>query len=1048
MSKDVMCVSLEFTEWGDWVKQLLLKLSSIKYIPLWNILLLLENVRERSSRKEGIVQLQKNLLYEIVGSRFAENIQDTDEGMATIGEILCNRKVLVVLDDVDKSVSIKNLIGNFKLHKGSRIIVTTREEDILEVRGFEGEIRKHEMQKMKEADALQLFCRHAFDRDSPLNDYHELSNKIVAFMEGLPLAMEVVGSSLRGKDKHFWKETLDKLRDRPEKAIREKLLISYDDLEKGHKQMFLDIACFLFNEKKTDAMYIWDQCQFYPHSGIDDLKNRCLIKILDDDQFYMHKQLRELGRYIVRQETSNLEEQSRLWVAEDALKIIKTKKMKDKVEAIKMDELNKSIEITNKEFKRLQNLRLLKLGNGTYGVDFAKYCSKLGWISCHSPNWDLRGDNMNLNNLLVFKLHDTGFMDDAKAWDLIKSARNLKVLSLTQCNGITTIPDFSNCSGLEKLTLAHCDRLQRIESFIENLESLIELEIECCKSLTDLPKEMGALVKLKRFSLRECSGLRKLPCSLGNLTSLIELDLSETGIAELPNSMKGLLKVESFLLTDMAREEFPKFIEKLRSLRVLSLPKNGSYSPEHHVWQLPNGIGMLKILEELDISGRDEMTSETPVGIGDLSSFTTLNLTSTQICNIPRNIDMLDRLQTLNLRNHNEIQGLSEFPSRTINMIHRQASSPPEVTYLPRRNLKTLEHHPSSLLRLDLICPSFSLAKLLPSSLILRNLTTLEFYYVKVEGIPLDRLVGLESLIVHSCELLQSLSISSEHLRQAHLSYCPDLVDVSFSILEKLESFFIFGCDSLDTINWLECLRSLEKLEIQQCNELTEVRGLEHLESLKSLEVTQCPSLKRLIDASCTNIPDDCFVKIQRCGVFFKDSTPSSPPGMPLSHYISEILLDTSNKEIQDEHSHVPNFPNVANQPPAYEDDSYGVRGSVNRPLKQGEQALWGDGNRRGGGSAGEIFTSLVLPDEEEKRKRESFFIESLQGKASLESNSNQGVRATGDYHCHVQAHYEDANEIEMRKNKRVWKSSATAVAVATEEEAGEPLVPSPSICS
>ncbi|XP_039165744.1 disease resistance protein RPV1 [Eucalyptus grandis] len=581
----------------------------------------LEDVQERSTKK-GIVHLQKKLLSDIGGSGSIEKISDSEEGMRRIGMALSNNKVLVVLDDVDEKVPIKYLIGNSNLHKGSRIIITTRDRDILgigefrdilQVGGFKNNVKKYEMQKMDNALALQLFCRHAFDGDFPSNDYRERSREIVSLMEGLPLAIELVGSLLKGRNEDFWNNMLVKLREEPMKKILDKLKISYDDLENDQKQIFLDIACFLFNEKKTDATYIWDD--FFPAIGIDVLTKRCLVKILDNNKFWMHKQLIKLGKHIVRQESpTNPGERSRSWVADEALRIIRSQQRKDKVQGISIDGLNYSIEIKNEEFE--------------------------------------------------------SFKDDAKAWDIIKMAWNLKVLSLTQCGGITTIPDLSKCSSLKRLTLAHCDRLKRIDNFITNLKSLIELEIECFK------------------------------------------------------------------------------------------------------W-----------------------------------------------------------------------------------------------------------------------------ADLFPSSLILRNLMTLEFYYVEMEDIPLDRLPGLESLTVDGCELLKRLTFSSENLRHAHVSSCPDLVDISFSLLEKLESFFVFGCRSLGTINQLGCVKNLEKLEIQQCNGLTDVWGLEHLESLKSLEVTQCPSLRRLIDAFSPNMPNDCLVKIQACGDFFKDSTPSDPLGMPLLRYVQEIILDSSNFE-------------------------------------------------------------------------------------------------------------------------------------------------------
>ncbi|KAL3746911.1 hypothetical protein ACJRO7_015792, partial [Eucalyptus globulus] len=205
---------------------------------------------------------------------------------------------------------------------------------------------------------------------------------------------------------------------------------------------------------------------------------------------------------------------------------------KDKVIALDIDGFDYFIEITNQEFERLQNLRYLKLCNGTYVGDFAKCRSKLTWIYWRCPHRDFRVDNMYLNHLVVFELGSSGFTDDSKVWDLIKRAQNLRVISLTECDGLTTIPDFSKCLHLQRLTLAHCSRLKRIQSFIGHLQSLIEIDIEGCIGLTELPEELGALAKLQRFSLQGCYGLCELPSSLENLTSLIELDLSSTGIAK------------------------------------------------------------------------------------------------------------------------------------------------------------------------------------------------------------------------------------------------------------------------------------------------------------------------------------------------------------------------------------------------------------------------------------------------------------------------------------------------------------------------------------
>ncbi|XP_039165753.1 disease resistance protein RUN1-like [Eucalyptus grandis] len=483
----------------------------------------LENVRESLLTKDGIVQLQKKLLSDIIGSGFLDKVDDKEKGLQRLGETLCYNKVLVVLDDVDSKELIKNLTENYSLCSGSRIIITTRDKAILQADEFEGKLQPYEMPKMKKNLALELFCRHAFSTYCPRDDYWELSSNIVSLMGGLPLAIEVVGSLLKRKNKAFWEEMLARLRKVPEKEIQEKLRISYDGLEEYQQQIFLDIACFFSNENKNDAIYMWADCKLYPQSGIDVLINRCLIKILDNDKFWIHDQLIQLGRQLVHQESpSDLRKQSRLWIAKEALEIVKTKKWlevnellhiiakfhlqkKDKVEALEIGAPRYSIEITNEELEGLQKLRFLKLRNGTFAGDFAKCHSNLRWISWHSPCKDFMAKNLYLARLLVFKLDTSGFTDNSKAWDLIKMAQKLKVLSLTWCYHITRIPNLSKCLELERLTLAHCYKLKKIGSFIGGLQLLIELKIENCKDLTSLPEKVWALAKLEHFSLRGCS---------------------------------------------------------------------------------------------------------------------------------------------------------------------------------------------------------------------------------------------------------------------------------------------------------------------------------------------------------------------------------------------------------------------------------------------------------------------------------------------------------------------------------------------------------------
>ncbi|KAF7850752.1 hypothetical protein BT93_L5047 [Corymbia citriodora subsp. variegata] len=380
----------------------------------------LEHVRESWLTKEGMVQLQRKLLFDIVGFGSTEHLLDSEQVMRRIGDTLSTKKVLVVLDDVDKKEHINKLIGGYSLHLGSRIIITTRNKIVLNVERPKDEILHYEMLKMDDVLALRLFCQHAFGGEFPSGIYHELSSKIVSIMEGLPLAIEVIGSLLNGKDKAFWKEMLVRLKEVPEEDIMEMLMISYDNLDRHQQHIFLDVACFLFNENKTDAIYMWADCRFYPIRGLKVLTDRCLIKILGNDKIWMHDQLIDMGRHIIHQESPfNLEKCSRLWIAQEALEIIRTKKRKDKVQALKIFKCGDSIEITNEEFERLQKLRFLQLHRGTFVGDFSKCHSNLRWFSWHSPR-DFRANNMYLDHLVVCKFDTIDFNNDSKAWDLIK----------------------------------------------------------------------------------------------------------------------------------------------------------------------------------------------------------------------------------------------------------------------------------------------------------------------------------------------------------------------------------------------------------------------------------------------------------------------------------------------------------------------------------------------------------------------------------------------------------------------------------------------------
>lgn len=137
----------------------------------------LANVREVCEKKEnGCVHLQKQLLADILKDKAIEfgNVYD---GAYMIRRRLCQKNILVVVDDVGKLEQIEALARNDSwFGPGSVVIITAREESLL-TKSSRGS-RIYEVEQLNYDEALQLFSSKAFPNSTaPLKDYKKLSEK-------------------------------------------------------------------------------------------------------------------------------------------------------------------------------------------------------------------------------------------------------------------------------------------------------------------------------------------------------------------------------------------------------------------------------------------------------------------------------------------------------------------------------------------------------------------------------------------------------------------------------------------------------------------------------------------------------------------------------------------------------------------------------------------------------------------------------------------------------------------------------------------------------
>jgi len=277
----------------------------------------LPNIRQESE-KGRLSDLRDELLSKLLEE---ENLRvgTPHIGPTFIRDRLCQKKVLLVLDDVNDVRQFQHLIEVPLIGAGSVVVVTSRDKQVL--KNVADEI--YEVEELNSHEALQLFSLNAFKGNHPPKAYMELSITAINYAKGNPLALQVLGSYLFDKGRHFWESQLNEIESFPELNIYDLLRIGFDALRDNNtKSIFLDIACFFRGHQVDFVKRILDGCGFKTDIGFSVLIDRCLIKI-SDDKVEMHDLLQEMAHEVVRKESLNeLGGQSRLWSPKDVYQVL------------------------------------------------------------------------------------------------------------------------------------------------------------------------------------------------------------------------------------------------------------------------------------------------------------------------------------------------------------------------------------------------------------------------------------------------------------------------------------------------------------------------------------------------------------------------------------------------------------------------------------------------------------------------------------------------------------------------------------------------------
>nr|CAB10466.1 disease resistance RPP5 like protein [Arabidopsis thaliana] len=418
--------------------------------------------------------------------------------LGVVEQMLNQKKVLIVLDDVDDPEFLKTLVGETKwFGPGSRIIVITQDMQLL---------KAHDIDLLYEVKfpsldlALKMLCRSAFGENSPPDDFKALAFEVAVLAGNLPLGLSVLGSSLKRRTKEEWMEMMPRFRNGLNGDIMKTLRVSYDRLHQKDQDMFLYIAC-LFNG--FEVSYVNDLLE--DNVGVTMLVEKSLIRITPDGDIEMHNLLEKLGIEIDRAKSKGNPGKRRfLTDFEDTLR--KTVLGIRFCTAFRSKEL---LPIDEKSFQGMRNLQCLSV-TGDYMdlpqslVYLPPKLRLLDWDRCPLKclPYSFKADYLIQLTMMGSKLE--------KLWEGTVPLGSLKRMNMHGSRYLREISDLSNARNLEELNLSECRSLVTLSSSIQNAIKLIYLDMRGCTKLESFPTHLN-LESLEYLGLLYYDNLRNFP---------------------------------------------------------------------------------------------------------------------------------------------------------------------------------------------------------------------------------------------------------------------------------------------------------------------------------------------------------------------------------------------------------------------------------------------------------------------------------------------------------------------------------------------------------
>ncbi|KAJ4963466.1 hypothetical protein NE237_023405 [Protea cynaroides] len=534
------------------------------------------------------LKILQRLLEEIGGGVQESNLSE-EAATKQFQYLLKQRKsepLLLVLDDVWDDSIIEKL---FYRTEGYKMLVTSREAFTRYNFNYHS---LYLLKKLSHQESITLFRHTALSHDGNV-DYEpdeDLLDEIVRSCDGFPLAITVIAKSLSLQPAVMWKKMARKLSNGSsifdfDEKLWKCLAASLDSLDDTILECFIVLGSFPEDKWFSASALIDIWCELYELEYEDDayvnlfeLASRNLVNLVGSRKF-----AKEIdGSY------------NELFVTQhDLLRDMAIYKNHKQGKRFIMDKREQGLPGSWRKQENLYlNARLVSLHTG-------EMCSK-SWYDLQLPEAEVLILNFSASSYTLPPLVETRKLKvlivanhgrtHAKLSNsqTVGELANLKRIRLEKVS-IPSLHEFTMpLMNLKKISLVTCEVGQALMQCTINvsyiLPNLVEVNIDYCDDLVELPPWICDIISLQKLSITNCHNFAALPERIGCLTDLDLLRLHAcTGLSKLPDSL-----------------------QKLQKLRFLDI------SDCSNIEMLPDGICNLCCLKKLDMRGCIELKELPP----------------------------------------------------------------------------------------------------------------------------------------------------------------------------------------------------------------------------------------------------------------------------------------------------------------------------------------------------------------------------------------------------------------------------------------------------